>query len=72
VKLAQIAPIGIGVDLEHGPGARGALDDCLHIDLVRWPPLDLPSGWMSDRVDEGVLDGARDSLRHRLRAHAKR
>ncbi len=69
VHVGEVAPVGVGVDLEHRAGARGRREHGVEVDRVGRAALDQPARGVSDRVDERMLDGGDHALGHRLLAH---
>ena len=62
VRVAQVQPVGLGVDLERGSRLRGPRDDALDVDVGSGPLQDPPAGQVSDAVDVRVVDRAQDAL----------
>ena len=71
VGVGQVAPVGVGIDLEHRAGARGGGEDRVEVDGVRLAALDQPARGVPDGVDGGVLDRGDHALGHGLLVHGK-
>ena len=72
VDVGEVAPVGVGVDLEHRPRSRRRLEHGIEVDRVRGPALDQAPGRVADRAHERVLDRGDHPLGHRLLAHPER
>ena len=55
VHVTQVEPVGLAVDLEHGPGLERALDHALDVDVARRARADPAAGEVADAVDVRVL-----------------
>ncbi len=65
VAVAEVEPVGLGVDLERRPGRRCPLDDAIDVDGRALEPgatAEPTPGEMADAVDVGVLDRGEDPL----------
>ena len=72
VGVGEVAPVGVGVDLEEGAGARRRLDHPVEVHVVGLAPLDLAAGGMPERVDERVLERVHDPVGHLALADPER
>jgi hypothetical protein len=61
--IAQIEPLGLGVQLQEAPSLQGRLDRPLHIQLVRSAPADHPSGRMGQDVEVRIVHRTNHPLR---------
>ncbi len=64
MRVAQVEPVRLRVDLEEGAGAERGLDDAPEVEVRRRPPVDLAAGRMPDRVDVGALHRRDDPFGH--------
>ena len=62
VLVAEIEPVGVGVELEHGAGLPGRGNDRLDVDLVGLALLDQPAGGVEEDVGVRVPHGADDPV----------
>src|SRR6185503_11857420 len=65
VRVPQVEPVGLRVDLERGPGLGRTLDHPGDVDLRSGAPVELARGWMADAVDVRVVDRREQTLRRR-------
>ena len=73
-RLTKKAPVEIeatrvGIELDRRAGLGGLLDDRCHIHGVRIQGEQPTSGWMPEDRQTRILEGARDTSRHRLFTH---
>ena len=64
--VVEVQPIGEGVDLQGGAGARGGGEHGVLVEINGWTTTKYAGGRMSDDVDVGMLDGGKESASHLL------
>jgi hypothetical protein len=48
IPPVEVEPVRVGVELESNPGLGRARDDRVEVDRERFPPKELPPGWVTD------------------------
>src|SRR5437762_7895189 len=62
VSVAEVEPVGLGVDLEEGVRRERGLEHTPEVDIRRPAAIDLPRGQMADAVDVRILHRRHNAL----------